>query len=122
MEQARAQLDTFKNALLAEPSGDGEWDELATALDDDFNTPEALAVFHRWRAAGANEELRRGLELFGISPPSYDAPNEIRELAEARQAARGDRDFGRADELRAEIEEHGWEVRDVEGGYQLVPK
>jgi cysteinyl-tRNA synthetase len=122
IEQARAQLDTFRNALLGEATSDARWQELVDVLDDDFNTPEALAVLHRWRAAGALDELRRALELFGISASSADAPDDIRELAEARQNARGERDFSRADELRGAIEERGWEVRDVEGGYQLVPK
>ena len=122
MEQARAQLDTFRNALLGETTSDVRWQELVDVLDDDFNTPEALAVLHRWRTAGALDELRRALELFGISAPSVDAPDDIRELAEARQNARGERNFSRADELRGAIEERGWEVRDVEGGYQLVPK
>ena len=120
MEQARAQLDTFRNALLAERGGSADWAELARALDDDFNTPDALAVLHRWRAAGATGELRRGLALFGIAPEAAEAPGEIVALAEARQTARAERDFAEADRLRAEIEAGGWEVRDVPGGFQLV--
>src|SRR5437899_2023131 len=68
MEQARAQLDTFRNALLVETTGAGDWNELVNVLEDDFNTPEALAVLHGWRAQGSNDLLRRGLELFGIRP------------------------------------------------------
>jgi cysteinyl-tRNA synthetase len=122
MEQARAQLDTFHNALMLETGGDADWHELEEVLDDDFNTPEALAVLHRWRTAGAIDALRRGLGLFGIRPLEFEAPNVIRELADARQAARGERKFDEADRLRDEIEAQGWKVRDVEGGYQLVPK
>jgi cysteinyl-tRNA synthetase len=122
MEQARAQLDTFRNALLVEPTTSASWDELESALDDDFNTSEALAVLHRWRAGGATQELRRGLELFGIHAVLAEAPDVIRELADARLAARDDRNFDEADRLRFEIEAQGWEVRDVEDGYQLVPK
>ena len=44
------------------------------------------------------------------------------ELAEEREAARAARDFERADRLRESIDAEGWEVRDVEGGFQLVPK
>src|SRR5918912_621354 len=43
-------------------------------------------------------------------------------LAEERQAARTERDFERADRLRAAIDAEGWEVRDAESGFQLVPK
>src|SRR5215207_4508692 len=81
MEQARAQLDTFRNALLADGGGTAEWSELERALDDDFDTPAALAVLHGWRRAGATAELRRGLALFGISPERAEAPAEIVSLA-----------------------------------------
>jgi cysteinyl-tRNA synthetase len=122
MEQARAQLDTFRNALLSEPRSSADWDELVRVLDDDFNTPDALAVLHRWRASGATDELRRALELFGIATAAAEAPPDVRSLAEARQRARAERAFADADRLRAEIEDQGWEVRDVDGGFQLVPK
>src|SRR3954469_5414328 len=122
MNQARAQLDTFRNALLGDGDGRGDWAELEAVLDDDFNTPDALAVLHRWRAAGASEDLRRGLELFGIGAVVAEAPEAVRSLAEDRLRARAERAFDEADRLRAAIEEHGWEVRDVADGFQLVPK
>jgi cysteinyl-tRNA synthetase len=122
MEQARSQLETFQNALLDEPRRSANWDELAHVLDDDFNTPDALAVLHRWRVAGATTELRRALELFGIATKIAEAPQRIRSLAEERQRARAGREFAEADRLRAEIEGEGWEVRDVEDGFRLVPK
>jgi cysteinyl-tRNA synthetase len=122
MEQAAAQLDTFRNALLDDSVAEVDETELGAALEDDFNTPEALAVLHRWRMRGATEQVRRGLELFGISAALPGAPEPVRALAEERRAARADRDFDRADRLRAAIEAEGWEVRDVETGFQLVPK
>ena len=51
-----------------------------------------------------------------------EAPPEIVKLAEARQRAREARDFGEADRLRDEIAEAGWEVRDVSGGFELIPR
>jgi cysteinyl-tRNA synthetase len=122
MEQAKAQLDTFRNALMQESAHDADWRELDDVLDDDFNTPEALALLHRWRAVGATAALRRGLEQFGITAPSFEAPEVVRALADARLTARGERKFDEADRLRGEIEAQGWEVRDVEDGYQLVPR
>jgi cysteinyl-tRNA synthetase len=122
MEQAAAQLATFRDALLLDARAEVDESELDAALADDFNTPEARAILHRWRAAGANAELRRALELFGISAALPDAPADVVELAEEREAARAARDFERADRLRESIDAQGWEVRDVEGGFQLVPK
>jgi cysteinyl-tRNA synthetase len=122
MDQAAAQLATFRDALLLDARAEVDESELDAALADDFNTPEALAVLHRWRATGANAQLRRGLELFGISAELPDAPAGVVELAEEREAARAARDFERADRLRETIDAQGWEVRDVAGGFQLVPK
>jgi cysteinyl-tRNA synthetase len=124
MEQAAAQLDTFRDALLDDPRGDADEEELAAALDDDFNTPEALAVLHRWRARGANVELRRALGLFGIEAAPPAAPDGVVALADERAAARSARDFPRADALRAAIEAEGWIVRDIAAapGYRLVPR
>jgi len=122
MAQARAQLETFQNALLIEQGGEAEWRELERALENDFNTPDALAVLHSWRSVGATEQLRRGLGLFGIEPQRVDAPNFVQSLATDRQSARAAGDFDEADRLRAEIEAAGWVVRDVADGFQLVPK
>jgi cysteinyl-tRNA synthetase len=122
MAQARAQLETFQNALLIEQSGEADWGELERALENDFNTPDALAVLHSWRSIGATAQLRRGLGLFGIEPQRLDAPNLVRSLASDRQSARAAGDFDEADRLRAEIEAAGWAVRDVADGFQLVPK
>ena len=50
------------------------------------------------------------------------APSEIQTLAEQRRQARADHDFSTADRLRDEIATRGWEVRDVAGGFELVPR
>src|SRR4051794_18133803 len=53
LAQARAQAESFRNAFLGEArdAPPREWERLAAVLDDDFNTPNALALFHEWRAA-----------------------------------------------------------------------
>ena len=91
-------------------------------LDDDFNTPEALALFHAWRAREEWASLRFGLGLFGLGliAEADAAPQEVVDLAEARQRARAAGDFAEADRLRDEIAGRGWEVRDAQAGYRLV--
>jgi cysteinyl-tRNA synthetase len=126
MAQASATAETFRNyfvGLEAEPE-EIERDALARLLDDDFNTAEALALFHDWRARGQTASLRWGLELFGLGglAEAVAAPADLVELAEKRQKARATRDFEEADRLRGEIEDQGWEVRDVAEGFELVPK
>ena len=126
LAQARAQAETFRNYFVGleyEPEKPNR-ETLARVLDDDFNTPEALALFHDWRARGETASLRWGLELFGLGdlPEAVLAPAGLVALAEKRKEARAGRDFDEADRLRGEIEEQGWEVRDVADGFELVPK
>jgi cysteinyl-tRNA synthetase len=58
MAQAAARAQTFRNAFtLTEARPDeSQWAEFAAALEDDFDTPRALAVMHRWAS-----ERRLGL-------------------------------------------------------------
>ena len=123
LEAAAARAERFRDVFRAEsvPAPDGAWERLAAALDDDFNTPAALAVMHEWRD---HELLRRVLAVFGLESLAVreEAPREVVELAERRQSARSQRDFEEADRLRAELEEAGWEARDEDGGYRLVPR
>jgi len=50
------------------------------------------------------------------------APENVHELARARQAARSERNFALSDALRDEIAAQGFEVVDVTDGYELRPK
>jgi cysteinyl-tRNA synthetase len=124
MEAAAKQAGEFRTAFRVVGRSDEaapSWDDFAAALDDDFNTPDALAVMHEWRD---HDLLRRGLEVFGLDSlaAAVEAPPEVVSLAERREEARGRRDFGEADRLREEIDRAGWEVRDAADGFQLVPK
>jgi cysteinyl-tRNA synthetase len=123
LTSAKAQADglreVFRNPSSATPPG--AWETFTAALDDDFNTPDALAVMHAWRD---HELLRRALDVFGLGSlaETAEAPVEVRRLAEQRQEARAAGDFAAADRLRDEIDAAGWTVRDVGGGFQLVPE
>ena len=119
LEQARAQVEGLRNVFRGESVADGDWAAFAAALDDDFNTADALAVLHGWHDHGL---LRRALDIFGLASLAEreDAPPEVVELAERRRRARASQDFAEADRLRAEIEAAGWEARDVAEGFQLV--
>jgi cysteinyl-tRNA synthetase len=119
MAQAAAQAESFRNVFRGPSEGGGGWEAFAAALEDDFNTPEALAVMHGWRD---HDLLRRALAVFGLESlaEAEEAPPEVVELAERRRGARAARDFEEADRLREAIEAEGWEVRDAGDGFQLV--
>ena len=121
LEQARAQLEGFRNVFRSPSEPVGDWAKLEAALDDDFNTPEALAVVHGWRD---HELLRRAFGIFGLESIGEveEAPPDVIELAELRREARDAKDFAESDRLRDEIAAAGWDVRDVADapGYVLV--
>jgi cysteinyl-tRNA synthetase len=123
MKAAAARAEGLREVFRSpsEPAPEGAWDRFAAALDDDFNTPEALAVMHEWRD---HDLLRRALGVFGLASlaEQAEAPAAVSELARGRQEARAAKDFAKADDLRAAIEAAGWDVRDDPDGYRLVPK
>jgi GT2 family glycosyltransferase len=53
--------------------------------------------------------------------PPASLPDEVRRLLDERAAAREERDWARADDLRDRIATLGWEVQDVEGGSTARP-
>jgi cysteinyl-tRNA synthetase len=127
MAQAAARRDTLRNAFTLEPAEHDEsrWAAFAAALDDDFDTPAALAVLHEWASDRQLELLRRGLDVFGLGSLAERtvAPPEVASLAERRAEARAARDFEASDLLRDELAAAGWEMRDEPGGgYTLVPR
>jgi cysteinyl-tRNA synthetase len=128
LAQASAQAETFRDFFL---DLDGETgivheEELTAVLDDDFNTAEALALFHDWRARGEARSLRRGLGLFGLASLAEPvvAPVELTGLAKKRDEARQRKDFAESDRIRDEISAAGWTIRDISTppGFRLVPK
>ncbi len=121
MQQASARAERFRDVFRNPhtPASADAWRRFVAALDDDFNTPAALAVMHEWRD---HELLRRALGVFGLASltEAEHAPAEVVELAQRRQAAREKRDFEEADRLRRELEAAGWEARDEPRGFRLV--
>ena len=125
MDSARRQAATFRSAFRhpVAPSGEARWADFAAALDDDFNTPDALALLHAWREAGRLDELRRGLDVFALGDLSLapEPPPEALALRDERQLARDRRDFAEADRLREKLERLGWRADDTAGGTVLFP-
>jgi cysteinyl-tRNA synthetase len=126
LAQAKAQVDRIRGAFAEKEFNRdaGVSDQLRDVLEDDFNTPEALALIHLWISERRFDLAYSALELFGLEslatlPP---VPPHVRELADLRERARKEKDFSESDRLRTEIEAEGWELRDEVGGYTLLPK
>ncbi|MCD4771029.1 cysteine--tRNA ligase [archaeon] len=100
--------------------------EFRERIDDDLDMPGAMAVL--WKlvrdedAEGKVKGIRKMDEVFGLDlleKGKVEAPGDVLKLAEEREKARGEKDFGRSDELRDLIKVKGWVVRDGKDGFEL---
>src|SRR6187455_2415059 len=97
MEGARARAEGLREVFRnpSEPAPEGAWERFVATLDDDYNTPDALALVHEWRD---HDLVRRALDVWGLGKlaQAEEAPAEAHALAQQRQHAREERDFGEA--------------------------
>jgi cysteinyl-tRNA synthetase len=115
------------------PGLDAHAERFFDALADDFNTPIAQSVLFEW-VADANRRIDAGeavppgrlgemlaaLGLESLLEADEEAPEELQRLVAEREAARAERDFARADEIRDRLAGEGWEIRDTPDGARLV--
>ena len=108
-----------------------------TAMDDDLNTPDALAaVFELVKdintlsdaadkasletAAKTFDELTGVLGLMYNRKKTDSIPAEVTALVEERAAAKKAKNWARADEIRAQLTEMGWSVTDTAQGPKIA--
>ena len=118
-------------ALLKE--AEGFVTEFEAAMDDDFNTADALAAIFelvkfantnvdenssREFAGGLYEELFKLSDVLGLKIEKKEEilDKEIEDLIQERQAARKAKDFKRADEIRDELLKKGIILKDTREG------
>jgi len=129
-------LDNLKNAqnslerlkrIVGELKDDGEVNEVylkkfENAINDDLNMPEALQVL--WslvrdeKAKGKFSAVREMDKVFGLDllkVEKVSVPKDVMDLVMAREVARTEKDWSRADSLRGDIEKRGFRVGDSEG-------
>ena len=118
-------------ALLKE--AEGFVTKFEAAMDDDFNTADALAAIFelvkfantnvdenssREFAGGLYEELFKLSDVLGLKIEKKEEilDKEIEDLIQERQAARKAKDFKRADEIRDELLKEGIILKDTREG------
>jgi cysteinyl-tRNA synthetase len=140
-EAAVARLDTFARRAAEHTEGgapDPEaLDRFRAAMDDDLDTPKATAlVFDLVRRANtaldagdlaaaaplaAAVRVVSGALGLKLNAGAAAVPDEILELAHARDAARAGRNWAEADALRDRIQDAGYVVEDTPSGTQVRP-
>ncbi len=109
-------------------------EDFKTALANDLNTSQALSIM--WEVMKSNLNANEKLELlysfdniFGFGFETLKDtyleqafPEEILNLANKRLEARKAKDFQQSDALRRSIEKKGYEIEDIETGYNLRKK
>jgi cysteinyl-tRNA synthetase len=145
LEGANTALGRLRRAFLelpqaqAQPPADFARD-IHEAMGNDLDTPRALARL--WElvkdAEIAPAQKRAGIILadrllglgLSVAHPAAvvkvveqsDLPDDIQALVAEREAARREKDFAKADELRSKIEETGYEVTDTREGQKIAKK
>jgi len=100
--------------------------KFGNAMDDDFNTPRAIAIIFRLirqknslNAKDVLEFLRRADKFFNFIfwPKAKEKiPAELSRLAGQRQEYREKKEWHKADEIRKEMKKLGWTVEDTDEG------
>ena len=143
LEDAERRVQRIRDALRRLAPGEASPPDMArhredffAALANDFNTPAALAALFEWvreanrRGEGVGDaDLREMLGVLGLGElTALETVGDVAaidpvavSMLEAREEARGRRDFQTADRLREELRERGWELRDGADGAELIP-
>ena len=123
-------------------------DKFNDAMSDDFNTALALSdLFSHFKTAknailSGDEkagcmlnQIKKTYSLLGLFEENAEefikkyqkvekvqAPKEVVDVAEQRLKARAEKDWAKSDELRAVINQMGYDIKDSKDGYTLTKK
>ena len=99
-------------------------------INDDLNMAEAMSVV--WEAIKYEKKSKDIAELLlkidtvlGLKidiVKTLEIPEEITKLAEARTQAKVNKDYTKADEIRNEIINNGYDIKDTKNGYEITKK
>lgn len=130
VNQAR---EIFSEKEIAEISGQGSncKEKFVSAINDDLNMANALAVFQELLKSDLQKSEKRALILdfdkvlglgFLALCEKSELPEYIQKLKQERDRARNEKNWQESDRLRAEIERHGYIVEDGKDGIRIIKK
>jgi cysteinyl-tRNA synthetase len=122
------ELKSTKNKQRATKNGKRYKREFLEFINDDLDTPKALALM--WKLIGdqkiSNKEKYKILldfdRIFGLGlerVKRIKIPQEIKELVKIREEYRKEGEFEKADEIREKIKEMGYWIEDTKEGPRI---
>lgn len=134
LQASQTALDDLltRTAAMTEPAkiGCAEYEQkFFEAVENDLNTPQALAVVwgllksdypdHAKKASLLKMDEVLGLGLAQAKAEAVDVPVDVQVLIDERAEARLAKDWKKSDALRKKIEDSGFSVKDTADGQQL---
>jgi cysteinyl-tRNA synthetase len=134
LEAARTSLNRLYEAAFSwgepgEPDQD-TLDRFFGALNDDLGMPKAMAIVWELVKSDFADGVKKATiirfdEILGLgiaewSPEAVEVSEEVLELLKAREAARVEKNWARADEIRDEITALGYVIEDTPEGAKVT--
>lgn len=132
LESAKNALKSLKNILKEHKEStdntkvkiDKAEKDFLEAINDDLNLPKALGIVWTLLKMPRDRKIYDAIikfnQIFGFDFEGDIIPEEVQALAKQRWAAKQNRDFASADELRNKILGLGFTVKDTKEGYEIV--
>lgn len=132
LESAKNALKSMKNILKEHKEStdntkvkiDKAEKDFLEAINDDLNLPKALGIVWTLLKMPRDRKIYDAIikfnQIFGFDFEGDIIPEEVQALAKQRWAAKQNRDFASADELRNKILGLGFTVKDTKEGYEIV--
>ena len=134
--ELKERLEKFDESESVELPRDSDY--FISALENDLDSPAALAIFFDWiRETNSkldnNELLKSDIQkgknfinyfnsIFGVLHEKLDVPNNILKLVNEREHARKNNDWTKSDNIRQELDKIGWNIKDTPSGPKLTAK
>lgn len=139
MDEFISRLDNYEASTASEEASfiDGAKHRFENAMEEDFNTPDALvAIFDLIRMANIrmdNDELSKNSKKaiinflkevdetfsFIFQETPEEIPEKVLKLVEKREECRKEEKWDKADEIRKKVKELGYKIKDSDQGPEV---
>jgi len=134
LEASQNALDKLRKIIIELPHGsevsEGYLEKFMTHINDDLDLPGALSdLWLMLKDDQVSDEMKYatalrfdevfGLGLSKVEKREVEATDEVRDLLELRSKAREEKNWELSDQIRDQIKEHGFDVKDTDEGQSL---